>query len=512
MSFDLTRSEVCIRKEVFSDTTEQSIEGEFLLPDYCPDIARILKCSGSAKILTKTVTSSGIMVGGTVTVTLLYLDHDDGRIRSYQTMTGFTKEIAAREPICDGDICVLCGVDYLNCRLITPRKFDIHGAVSIRVTVFCNESPQLPCASAEPHIQLKTEEISNTRVLSVTERSVTINQEIEATDSLAGIRNVLRSEATPIFRECRTVTGKAIVKGDLILRILFDDDRGQIKNYETTLAFSQIMDAAGAEEDCICDVKTELHALELRTRTGMDGECKSLSLSATVAIRMTVSRTKKETVITDAYSTQYEIIPEMGEFLLRERFQTLNESFAVSQRVDFPETVSEILDSHSEIRYQHCRMEEGMLIVTALMNCELLAINGEGSPLYLEKSFEFSQKFQLESDAENEPLELDPQMFCLATAFTINGETGVDLRSEIQIFSPVFRLHSRTVLRNIGENSELKKEIDRNISLVVYFAHSGETVWDIARRYNTSSEAIRSSNALRQERLDNDQMLMIPVI
>ena len=47
-------------------------------------------------------------------------------------------------------------------------------------------------------------------------------------------------------------------------------------------------------------------------------------------------------------------------------------------------------------------------------------------------------------------------------------------------------------------------------ALVIYFADSGEKLWDIAKRYNTSPTEIASVNELETETLDNGRMLLIP--
>lgn len=511
MNLNLIKNEVCICNEKFSDTLEQSIDGEFLLPDYYPDIARILKCKGTAKILTKTSHASGVTVTGTVMISLFYIDHTDSKVRCYQTTVSFTKEVSADIQTENGKIEVSCCLDYLNCRLSTPRKFDIHGTVSIRVEIKENESIALLSTCDDKHMQLKTKQIDHTKEICSTERSVSLNEELEVTPSLSGISSVLYAEAAPVFLECRTVTGKSIVKGDLHLRILFDDVHGDIKTHETNVPFSQILDANGVDEYCDCDVSMDLSSLEVRTRTGMDGECRSINLSATVQIKLTVSKTTPEIIVVDAYSTEYEIVAEAQHHHFDRRLQNLDETFTVSERFDFPQAISKVIDTWCFIKYDNCKIEQGSITVNSLLCCEVLALTQDQTPIYLEKTFEFSQQFSLE-DKDVADVLLDPQLIVLAEAYALTGETSAEIRCEIRLISPVYTRMPLIAITQIKADPEIKKEQDRDISLVVYFARCGESVWEIARKYNTSCAAITASNRLKEDHIEQDQMLMIPII
>ena len=47
--------------------------------------------------------------------------------------------------------------------------------------------------------------------------------------------------------------------------------------------------------------------------------------------------------------------------------------------------------------------------------------------------------------------------------------------------------------------------------LILYYAEAGEALWDIARLYCTSMEAIQRENGLECEKMDSKGMLLIPM-
>ncbi|MEG0978834.1 MAG: LysM peptidoglycan-binding domain-containing protein, partial [Oscillospiraceae bacterium] len=61
----------------------------------------------------------------------------------------------------------------------------------------------------------------------------------------------------------------------------------------------------------------------------------------------------------------------------------------------------------------------------------------------------------------------------------------------------------------INEEQGKKKQ---KAALTIYFSQGGENVWDIARRYNTTVEAIMRENSLADEQVSEKAMLLIPGI
>ena len=54
MDFEVLRQAVCVNELIYEGSVEQSVDSDLTLPDYCPDILRILKCTVT-EILTETV-------------------------------------------------------------------------------------------------------------------------------------------------------------------------------------------------------------------------------------------------------------------------------------------------------------------------------------------------------------------------------------------------------------------------------------------------------------------------
>ena len=66
------------------------------------------------------------------------------------------------------------------------------------------------------------------------------------------------------------------------------------------------------------------------------------------------------------------------------------------------------------------------------------------------------------------------------------------------------------VLTDATEDEDAAVKSDRPSSIVLYFADSGEAVWDIAEKYNTTVDAVMTENRLTEAHIKEKCRLLIP--
>ena len=94
------------------------------------------------------------------------------------------------------------------------------------------------------------------------------------------------------------------------------------------------------------------------------------------------------------------------------------------------------------------------------------------------------------------------------SAQTMGSEAKADVALTVR-GALLCRAH-HTLLENV-EAAGPREETASDIALRIYFAHEGEEVFDIARRYATSPQSIVQANALDDDvRLDAARRLLIP--
>ena len=103
-----------------------------------------------------------------------------------------------------------------------------------------------------------------------------------------------------------------------------------------------------------------------------------------------------------------------------------------------------------------------------------------------------------------------PEITPLAGSYRLSGVDGVEVKAEMDVNAPVYEVTSTPVLVSVEPDENKKKDKSKRASLIIYYAGDGEKIWDIARKYNTSVEAIQKENDMAGEEMEGRGMLLIP--
>ena len=72
MEYRVMKGEIPVCETILDTSAEQPIDLDFSLPDYCPDIARIIETDGKVYLHSRELRDGKAEVSGTVRVTVLY--------------------------------------------------------------------------------------------------------------------------------------------------------------------------------------------------------------------------------------------------------------------------------------------------------------------------------------------------------------------------------------------------------------------------------------------------------
>ena len=68
------------------------------------------------------------------------------------------------------------------------------------------------------------------------------------------------------------------------------------------------------------------------------------------------------------------------------------------------------------------------------------------------------------------------------------------------------------MITGVTAMEDMPKVREDDAALRIYFADERESVWDVAKRYNTSVAAILEQNEIDDEPLSAGEMILIPIM
>ena len=87
----------------------------------------------------------------------------------------------------------------------------------------------------------------------------------------------------------------------------------------------------------------------------------------------------------------------------------------------------------------------------------------------------------------------------------------VTVKASLQVTGLVMQRQTVSVLSDLACGEPLERP-DPEVALRIYYARKGETLFDIAKRYHVSPNAIQQCNRLEGPALEQDVRLLVPMV
>lgn len=504
------KTSVYVNDTVFCDSSEVAIDVDFTLPDFCPDISKIFKCKAVPRISSKGINGKNINIDGSICLTLLYCDKD-GKIASYEYQYPFAKTLEMTEECASANIKCKIRTEYINCRAVTSRKVDIHGAAGISIKVFKRKCTEIISDFNDDNVELKRGIAPATVPMGFAEKYLIIEEEIKIGDGQPTIKNILRFDANSTVKETKIVKDKAVVKGEVAVNILYCSESNKTPQcVKTVLPFSQIIDVAGITEECTCDTKSEIAFIDVKPRTSVSGENKSFSLTSKILLTCEGYCSNDIAVILDAFSRKYKSEIKQNNVCFQKIIHNISEVYHCKKNIEMEEEVTSVIDLWCNVQSSTTRFEKGDMLICGTVIVGMIVCNSSSDAIYCEKPIEFEYKYPLGCELCTPYSE--PQLEILSCSYTLTSSNNAEVRIELGINAAIYEKREISLISDMSVNCEQTIECKSKAALTVYFCSEGDCVWDIARNYNASVDEILKINSLEKEELGEGRMILVPML
>mgnify|MGYP004470092293 CR=1 FL=1 len=502
MEANLVKSDVLQRRTIYDGCLEIGVESDIVLPDYCGDIERILKCTLTPRLSSKNVENDRLSVGGMAFLRMVY-QTGDGKLSAFETQLPFSKSVdlqGACDPCC---VTVRLRTEFASCSAISPRRFEVRGALSMKACVRCAVAVPVVTDIDEENIEVRRCSIDAIVPVASVCDTFTILEEYE--HSGPPLSCVLRMTAVPTLIDTKIISGKLLVKGEIALTVIYlPEDGDQPQSVSYSLPVNPILSISDAEEGDRADVRLEISRMSVQP--SRRGDVNELGVEILLGVCAEITRQSPLQTVSDAYSTVCACNCSRSDF----SFVSLEEPIEHCHTLTLtPEdSEGELLDVFAELRSESFNIsDQGEVLAEGELTVETLLRNADGSFSVTEKAQPF--RFSVAADERFRQGTVDG-MIQLRSAEQVRGKR--EIRLELCAYATVTKIRQQPLLTGIQLQTDTPLCRSNDAALTLYFADSGEDAFDIAKRYCTSAQAVMAENGLESTRLEQPKMLLIPMV
>lgn len=507
MDITLKRENYKILKMIKDNSVEECVEADFSLPEYMPEILRIIKSTAQPKINSCKVVGERVTVDGECELRMIYTA-EDGGVYSFSQSRPFTRH-------CDNNIFndvtdVNCDVlvSYVNCRATSTKRAEIKAGVVIKITAFVEEIEEIISSEGIGCIEEKCVPIRAMSLGCKKTRSFSMSDTLPLSTPCAFI---ISTRASAVCTEIKKISNKIMVKGEAIAEICYipSVDKTCTERIRHCLPINQILEFDGMEEYFTGNVTLNVTAVDVIQKNEQDGNGTAFDIALGVDASLCMWEEKELTVINDAYAVGGSIDLKKQSYIFLTALDEIRDTYVF--RSDFQvagEGVSRVMDATCELTNVTLKKENDIFVISGNLTISALVKDNSGTISNVNKILDI--KYERKADFEDVDIFSMPQLTVLSIDCVEKGGNGIDVRAEIGINATIFgRVYIDTVT-DITE-SEIQPQRKSN-AITVYFPEEAESLWSIARRYNTTVTAIAQENGLEGDTTENLKVIFIPAV
>ena len=483
---------------------EQTAEKDLVLPDYCPDVFRILRCRMTPCIVSQNICGDKLSLETEVTLRVMYLSADSGRINLLEHKTTVSKTLPVESGLTAPAVSACAVPGAVSCRVVSRRRVDIRGAFTVKVRVTAEKRCRVITDACGGGIQLKRAEVLCPFERLTATKRITVIEELELGGSKPAVGSVLRTDCRIDISEQRVISGKLMLKGEALIDLLYIPaypDAASVETMRFGLPFSQLTDIDGLDESFVISPELTVSGCDIIPQPDSPRtlECELVMLLGCTAVRY-----QEMSLVTDAFSTAYECsaVSSGSVFSGPEEKQTVDLTSSAVLAVSEGELEG--------ISFAAC--EAGSLSVTPDENggcvisgsLRFFAVGtAEGVPVWLENEVPFEY-------ASQRPVSRAIPEVKNCSYHLADGHSA-ELRAELSLTLYLSDGSGVKPLAELSVDTEKPLTRDRRIAVRLCQAEAGEELGGLARHFGTSPEAIAAENGISGSCTETGGMLLIPM-
>lgn len=508
MNFNINTQRLGFCESVYETAAEQSLDADISLPDYCPEIQRVLKCSVVPNITAVQNNAGRITADCNAVVRLLYVG-DNGKIAGYEQSYPIQKFVESSRVGADSAVSANVNTDYVNCRAVNSRRIDVRAMMTFTFKAMKKRDEDILCMADGAGIQTMTEDCNFASLSGVCERAFSIGEVVEIDTDKPQISRIMNVAACAEAKEVKAINNKVLVKGDCTVKIYYiGENSASVESVEHSMPISQIIEMDGINELSLYSLNMSVSSCEAVIKADSSGDMRLIDLNARISAFMAAFDDIPVTLITDAYSTEYDAkntFKSIEQLKYSDSFNTsftnkvVLESIGVSVDCVLAVWCSDVRKSFS--------IKEDKCVISGTYQATVVYKDSEGQMGVIQKPVDFDYLFKLKERAER--ITCFGAVHISNCSCSVTGDSSLELKTEMLASGLVFSCAVKKYISSI-EIDETSSKREKSCALTIYFCDKGENLWSIARRYNTTVEAIKLENNFDCDTVEAGGMILIP--
>lgn len=506
------KQDIKVGKAIFEGDIKSGAEGSIIVPDVKPDILKILQADAETFLTEKSIDSGKLVLKGKLYVNVLYVpESENDSIQCIKGCFEFCETV--KNPDFDAGMQVVAYADAqkVGYKLINSRKVGIDAQISICVQVTGMEKCNVICDIADDCAEIKKSSVCISSGENYREYTFHLDESCDLPETKPKMREILKSNVAIFDKECRTLSGKLVVKGRARISILYMSEECMCEHIDFELPFTEVFEMEELFEGCECDITFIPEETDAVISQGLSGDKNSISITADVRVCVRTEMCEEIEVVTDCYFTNCCSELKYQDILSEQIVGKPAMSCVLKEMLEKGEGQPEISGIYTAVAkpvITSTQIQNGKIAVSGKVTVYVLYTSDsmQNPVCSINEELPFSYMVDCENVSRGDDVLLFAE--CEHISCTINSAETVEMRCGLCIKGRVVKKCSIKAVCD----AEISGALEKDSAMVIYFAKNGDSLWEIGKNYHVKCQKIQEANKLDENmNISQGEKLIIPV-
>ena len=493
-----------------------TFDEDYNVPDARPDVGRMIQKKGEVTIGDVQISEGKARVFGGLVFHLLYVS--DGERRRICQLSGELPidETIHLDGLTGGDkVCITWEVEDLNLHLINSRKLGVRAIVTLHAWIeeLCDLAVPMEIRG-ESDVAVKRKEYRVVELAVQKKDVLRVKKELTIPSGKPELHEILWQDLEVRGLDLRSEEGRVSAQGELFVFCLYSDGEEDhpLQWVEQALPFQAEVECQGCISEMIPRIDSTLGQTTLEIQPDSDGEERVLQAEAVLELDICLYQEETVSLLQDVYHPHRECIPKVQEETLESLLIRNSSKCRLTDKLQMRVPKNKILQichSQGDVKVHKTQIVSDGIQVDGILRLKVLYIVGnDDMPFYsAETVIPFSHIVEARGISKDSVYYLHSELEQLSTTMADSNE--LEIRATIGVNVLVLQCSEEFILDKM-EEAPLDQEKIRSLpGITVYIVQPEDTLWDIAKRFYTTTEEIRSMNELENEEISSGMPLLL---
>lgn len=498
----ISTSEILLPKKIFNARVDKELEFDSIIPEHCPDIARLVKVDCTPFTESCSIEDGKGVIRGKAVYDVLYETDYKNRLRCCSFTQDFNLSVTLPK-ISGSDARLFCDIrcERIECKLIGARRIVIRVSLGANTEAECEISAKALAVEEDGEIFFLKKTVSFDGRTSAHSDRFSFSEEIPLNRNEKCIGEIVCGRVSLQPPQISVSTGRADIKTTAAVHTLCEEENNEGAYY---MSSKSLPISICCENDMIDESKrinVSLETIDSSFIPELDqyGESRIIRSDFTVGVKLKINEISAHTVAEDVFEKSHDGVIRSETVKVPRLNSSINHGFTVEFKT--PETIPaplSVLDTSARDYGSAVRVTDNGLEVSGNFIITLLVNTAEGVHSF-DFSVPYSQSFPLDGITEESTITAD--VFPIEVISTLHSDGSITARIIAEAKISSFTEQEETFVSEITKRVLADSRQDDS-TLVFCYPEEREPLWRIAKYYRADPEAILNANP---ERFDGER-------